>query len=528
MAPPAKGLLDGLCLAALLPAMAYLSQSFGMTYDAPVQARYGELVLNYLQSGAQDLRALSFGNLYLYGGLFDTIGHILTEWWGEAQRWQVRHALNAGFGWLMIMATWCLGYRLGGRRTAWLALCLIILSPRIMGHTMNNPKDIPFAACYTAALFFLCGGGWRQLAAPYAHGHRWSDLIGFVCFTALALNIRVAGLMLLAFWTALLGLSTLHRSRGQKAWAIAQWVIVTMATVWLGTLVWPWAAADPLRNLVKALVAFGDFDWNGLVLFDGQMLPAKDLPWTYLPAWLLITTPLVVLVGGIFYFISIRQLQRSWVLLAVTAVPLLWAIASGATVYDGIRHFLFVIPGLTVLSALGIQRAWVRLRGHRRYQALLAVCLGLLCLGPLRFHLHHFPNQVVYFNPLVGGTAGAYGRFELDYHGNCFKQVADQAAQWARNHNQPLRISANFGHFAEHYAASTPWLEYAHSREAADLHIEILRHDPTTLQRMRQELTTTHYAVTVEEVPLCLGLQGHAPQPPKFAISSNHQERSPP
>ena len=56
------------------------------------------------------------------------------------------------FGWLGIVACYLLAARLGGPSAGLLAVVLLAVTPRYWGDAMNNPKDLPFATCATAAL----------------------------------------------------------------------------------------------------------------------------------------------------------------------------------------------------------------------------------------------------------------------------------------------------------------------------------------------------------------------------------------
>ena len=107
--------------------------------------------------------------------------------------------------------------------------------------------------------------------------------------------------------------------------------------------------------------------------------------------------------------------------------------------YNGVRHFVFVLPPLAVLG--GLTAAWLlRRAAHfgRPALALLAVILAggvaLPAIGMARLH----PYEYVSFNHLAGGVAGAQPRFMLDYWGLAFKQAgAALRAQLAERGETP-------------------------------------------------------------------------------------------
>jgi hypothetical protein len=84
-----------------------------------------------------------------------------------------------------------------------------------------------------------------------------------------------------------------------------------------------------------------------------------------------------------------------------------------STLYDGIRHVLFVIPVLGLLAG----GALVRLASFLSRPWMVAgICAAAVYVGAAiaNFVLLH-PLEYVAVNLLAGGVRGAYGRFELDY-----------------------------------------------------------------------------------------------------------------
>jgi hypothetical protein len=93
-------------------------------------------------------------------------------------------------------------------------------------------------------------------------------------------------------------------------------------------------------------------------------------------------------------------------------LPVGFIIARHSTLYDGIRHVLFVIPMLAVIAAAGL----LRLRPLWRRLPVPLAALGGVYLGVSIWTLAVLhPLEYVAANALVGGVAGAYGRFDLDY-----------------------------------------------------------------------------------------------------------------
>ena len=428
-----------LVAAALLPLMVLASFDFGVTWDEKSRHFYGELVWGYLR-GVRDISFFPETGGHLYGGLFDTLCAIVEQWLPQ-NRYVVRHEINAIFGWIGVVYCGRLAARLFGTWTGVLAMILLVSSPRYFAHSMNNPKDLPFAALSVVALYYFStvSPTWPYISRATA--------IKIVVALALALNVRAGALLYLGY----LGLLVMAFVVAERNWnwrrlmdTVARLTAITVAVLVLGTAFWPWAQGSPLTRPIRALIGMAGFPWAGGVLFNGQAYSAPDLPRYYVPEWFLISTPLVVLAGAALSMFVRRgdgaRLPRIalWV---VALLPVSMVIARDSTLYDGVRHLLFVYPILVVLAASGWAawmssgRVWVR----RTAAALLVAGM----VNPLAFHARSHPNQAVYFNELVGGPRGAFAKFDMDYWGNCLLEAVAWSARTAQLSGRPIAISGN-------------------------------------------------------------------------------------
>ena len=97
---------------------------------------------------------------------------------------------------------------------------------------------------------------------------------------------------------------------------------------------------------------------------------------------------------------------------AAVVLPLGFLILQRATMYDGIRHVLFVIPMLAVVAGLGWRALLLFLNRAPVVAAVMAgAYLGSIVATLAMLH----PLEYVAMNALAGGTRGAYENFELDY-----------------------------------------------------------------------------------------------------------------
>ncbi len=440
--------LDGYDLAAallfavLLVLVAYTFRDYAISNDEEVQQRYGEMIVAYYASGFVDQALFHFRNLYLYGGLFDVVA-VGVEKLLPLDPYDVRHLLTALTGIGGIGAVWATARTIAGPRAGLLAAAALSVCGVWYGAMFNHTKDIPFAAAMMGATYLLLLIA-RQLPRP-----RWHLVVLFGILCGCALGIRILGVFLGVFavlaivmqapigrgmkWREVLTFGGLSLLRLIPAFVLAY--AITIAA-------WPWAALEPL-NPLRALTAFAAFNYPIRTILDGHVYHMGDVPRSYVPVYFAIKLTLLLLAGAVlalaFAVLPQRVAQmpntrrnESWrsetALVAFSALfPLLCQVIVDGPADTGLRHFLFTVPPLAVLAGLGLDRLLYRLATISRVAAAGAAALVLLGLGfdtATLYRLH--PDEYLFFNPLVGGLAGASRRYATDYWVNIMPEaVAD-------------------------------------------------------------------------------------------------------
>ena len=126
-------------------------RDYGLGWDDYTHSQYGDLLLALYGSGFTDQRALSFVNLYKYGGGFDMAAALPPKF---SRSTFLKHA-----GWSALalgssgsIATWRIGRRLCGPAAGLIGLLLLATCPLYYGHMFINAKDAPFAASMVVLL----------------------------------------------------------------------------------------------------------------------------------------------------------------------------------------------------------------------------------------------------------------------------------------------------------------------------------------------------------------------------------------
>ena len=449
--PPAmERLWDRLAMAALLIAAVAIALTFtdyGVTWDEDVHNWYGVFALDYYLSFFADQRALNWLNLYNYGAAFDMVAAALNKF-SPLGVYETRHLLNGLVGLFGLVGCWKLGRALGGPRAGFIALVFLLLTPNYYGQMFNNPKDIPFAVGGIWATYYMV----RIL--PALPRPPWRLLVKMGLAIGLALGVRVGGLLFLCYLGLLLSLSALWQGLAARslaavvaAGATSLWrVLLPVAGVGFAVMLvfWPWAQQDPIGHSLRALAFFSHETFPFDTLFDGRFVPAADLPWEYLPTYILLALPELVLVllvaaaalAMVGLWRSGRGQQRETILglflLGFTIVfPVAYAIAIKAVLFDGMRHFIFVLPPIAVAAALVADRALSRLAAVPYRQPIYAA-LALYGVAHVATMALLHPDQYVYYNAFVGGVDGAQRKFKLDYWANSYAEAVHGLEDYLR------------------------------------------------------------------------------------------------
>jgi Dolichyl-phosphate-mannose-protein mannosyltransferase len=413
-------------------------RDYGLGWDDYTHAEYADLLLRMYGSGFRDTGALSFANLYMYGGGFDMAAALLHKVI-PLELFETRRLLGAVVGVIGLAVTWRLGRRVGGPLAGLATVLLLALCPTFYGHMFMNPKDAPFAVAMVILMLGLV-----RLAEEYpSPSPRTILIVGLGA--GLSIGSRILGGLALVYAVAgfvPLFLEEIHAHSGREAaHRFVHVVYVLLPGLILGYLVmgliWPWSIMEP-DNPFHALTYFSHFfekPWKEM--FDGALVSVPDMPWSYLPTLFALQLPEVLLglsiAGVVGTFMSLSRTdvsaRRKTILLMLTlaaTLPLVVAMVKRPALYNGIRHFIFVIPPMTVLA--GTTFAWGMnwLKENRRsWQPAAVAVFSFGLLLPLGEMIRLHPYQYTHFNHIAGTVRAADDLFMLDYWGLALKQASD-------------------------------------------------------------------------------------------------------
>jgi Dolichyl-phosphate-mannose-protein mannosyltransferase len=411
--------------------------SYAISNDEQVQQHYGELIVAYYASGFTDQALFHYDNLYLYGGLFDVLAVLVQHLIPFVDPYHLRHVLCALIGIAGIGAAWATARLVAGQRAGAIAAFALAACGPWYGSMFNHTKDIPFAAAMMGATYFLLRAA-RDLPRP-----RLRDVVWFGILLGAALGMRVLGLLMVSY----AGLAMVMRVPQLRAGPMrdrlsvfAHSVIALAPAFFIGYVImiaaWPWSALAPL-NPLRGLIDFGDFHYQIHTLLNGHVYEMDKVPRLYVPIYLLIKLPLLMLTGAAIALLLVfwpgrtargasdRRIETA-LLVFIAVFPVICEVIDRGPAFTGLRHFLFVVPVFAVLAGIGFD--WLVNEFAARTRALaagalMAIAGVLIWNAVILVQLH--PYQYLYYNPLVGGLEGAARLYVTDYWVNIMPEAVD-------------------------------------------------------------------------------------------------------
>ena len=404
---------------------------YGIASDERIQRRIGYASFNYIL-GDED--ALIEGHSDRHYGVAFEVPLIAVERLLRLEDprgiYLSRHLITHLFFLVGGFFAWLLTYRLfGSRLIALLIMLLFLLHPRIYAHSFFNTKDLPFLSMFMVSLY-LTHRAFRRDSV-------WAFALCGVGVGLLA-NFRIMGAMLIPAVLGMLALDVFYAmKRGGGGVKHALINICVFSTVCAATLyaAWPLLWRDPL-GAAEALALLSEHPHRGGTLFRGEVVQWPNIPWDFIPTWMLITTPPVALIlAAVGIGCAARLCAADWrgalanstarfglLMAACLILPVVGAIALNSNMYHDWRHVYFLYAPICVLAAFGLRGLAALPKPRLRAAALSAAALGLAAAAVQMVVLH--PVQSEYFNPLAD-KSGLAERWEMNYWRVSYKEALD-------------------------------------------------------------------------------------------------------
>ena len=307
------------------------------------------------------------------------------------------------------------------------AVLMLVLSPRVFADAFYNIKDLVFMSVFIVGVL---------TTIKFINKINFKNILLHSIITAIAIDIRIVALIF-PIGTTLLLLVKLIRKEIHLYCTIKALISYLMLTLLLTVMLWPWLWEHPINNFIEAFNNMSRFRWDGWILFKGIYYPAAEVPRHYLPYWILITTPLMILflnAFGVYSIIKkiISNKFKIWVTkdelndlicLTLFVSPLILVIIKKPIIYDGWRQFYFIYPIFIMIAIKGLDSILKFKMLNKAAKLIIYIALFVQAIVNVAWMYQSYPYWNVYFNYLVGRNWGE--QFERDYWGLSSKKGLD-------------------------------------------------------------------------------------------------------
>jgi hypothetical protein len=365
--------------------------------------------------------------------------------WDGLARWLIQSLFRAEEGtWLFVLFRSLAENAYSLPESAYIAKVITLLNRFRLGYILAASPLL--LAClgilsYTRILTFLAGLWHGLQPLPGLPSWRWLPRAstGTVATGQIAARTVQAGLLAAGLLGLLISVRVLGPLAGllvfayfllqseQRSWL--PWLGYITTAGFVSYVTWPYLWEAPFARFFDVFRHMSDNPQIISVLFNGVVLPSVDLPRYYLPVMMGITqTESVWFLVGLGFLVALWRLHQAdleWRSLAVVltwfAVPAAYVLWLRPPMYDGFRHFFFILPPVFILAGFTLDFLWRRFN-RRLISAFALIVLLPGILGILQTH----PFEYTYYNQFIGGPAGAFRRFETDYWITCYKEIMAQ------------------------------------------------------------------------------------------------------
>ncbi|OGK21857.1 hypothetical protein A3C23_00730 [Candidatus Roizmanbacteria bacterium RIFCSPHIGHO2_02_FULL_37_13b] len=334
------------------------------------------------------------------------------------------HLIKALLSVPIFLVVFIISSHLLGRRMGFYSLFILLLSPRFFGDIFDNTVDVRAALFFGLALSFI-------IYYIKSNQNIYKTII-LSLLLALAANERIIFIYLYLLTFFILIYLDVKLKKVLNHILIKKQLVLLIFFLLFLHLFHPYLWSHPILGLFEFFISASNFQFQESVLFEGKNIIASILPWYYLIKMMLITIPLSTLflagTGIIKIYFIIKNHRKTLInrlnyliIFASFFIPLLLQIVIRPIIYDGWRQFLFLTIPLIIFASVGLNSI-LKLK-HSVLRIIISVFITINYLSVMKQMIILHPYQYIYYNELIGGLPGAFGKFETDYWCKSYKEA---------------------------------------------------------------------------------------------------------
>ena len=241
-------------------------------------------------------------------------------------------------------------------KVALISLFLFLLYPYFFGHSLMNPKDIPFLAFWIISTYILCKiikKLFKKKKIPL------SFIIYLSVSTSFLISIRILGILILLQY--LIFIFTYCEIKKKNFFNILKdnykylflfIFFISFFTYLLNPIFWH----DP-KEIINSVRWMSKYQQNVSTLTLGEYMKSLNLPSSYYFIWFFFKLPILIILGIILFPFVEKKFSKNdlnkiltFSLIITCSSILFLFIIFDVAIYNEIRHIMFLIPLIFLIS----------------------------------------------------------------------------------------------------------------------------------------------------------------------------------
>ena len=309
-----------------------------------------------------------------------------------------------------------------------LSTSIYLLYPYFFGHAQINPKDMPFLSFWVINSFFLL----KLIENLFFEKEiKNKEIIILSFLTAFLISIRISGLLIfIQYFVGIIILFNVKKinilnfiKRNYKI-ILLYFFSISFFIYVLNPILWQ-NPAEFFKSIIWMGKYYNDICTNTL----GNCLRSLNLPSSYIFIWLFFKLPILILAGLFLFPLVEEKIFKEKVIsiyygtfLFSTLAILLIFILKNVALYDEIRHIMFLVPLIFIISLTNI------FYFNKKF-FYISTIFSILFFGLENYSIN--PYQYTWLNSFAK-TTDIQKNFEIDYWGISNKKLQHKIIQHSK------------------------------------------------------------------------------------------------
>ena len=412
----------------------FSAATIGLGWDEEFLINQGKVTANYLLSlgltEPNDIFRREF-----YSPIYYSLRYLLVQIVPHFYQIEAGHLVNLFFSMTAIVGTKKISEELFNKEVGNYVFLVLFFFPAFFGHMGFNSKDTIIAFCHVWIFFYV-------IKYIKSHNENYIYKIAVLSSVGTGINLFFLGSLLPLFFFTIVEIFFIKKFNSKNIE-----IILFLKNLLKGLLIFYslliifWIDTHPNVFILPFKYIndwmFSDL-WRGypFILINGNYYLYSEIPKSYLLINLFYRTPEYILITYLIFVVTFTKFEiffsskiklfnyKLLLIFSMILYPFVLLYFTPFSIYDGLRHVLWMLPYVCIIVALIIYFITQNLK-----QKIFKFFFLLTFLSIIYFLFNFLiitPYQYTYLNIFAGSKKNNYTKFENDYWGGSIKELINK------------------------------------------------------------------------------------------------------